>query len=180
MTELLRGAPPESVRIRETDYEVYSDFRYGVLLSELFSEPHTDGYAKARLSVKLLSPALEKGVEDGALSVREAFEAVLYFYTCGIESSRTESRREREPALDFSFDAERIFATFWRIYRIDLSEDKLHWWKFIALLRGLPGDCDLMRVMWLRRMDISEIRDEEARKRARAARAAVRIRRRER
>lgn len=177
LTELLIGAPPDSLEINGKRYAVCTDFRYGILLSELFSDDSVDVCQKVGLALKLVSPGLKEAVERGFVSMQTAFDRVMWFYTCGMEMERHGRGQSGEPAFDFSCDGERIFTAFRQVYQIDLSREGLHWWKFIALLRGLPAECELMRIIRLRLTDTAKISDDETRRRVRRAKAAVRIRR---
>jgi hypothetical protein len=44
-----------------------------------------------------------------------------------------------EKATDYDVDAEYIFAAFLELYGIDLVESNMHWYKFLALFKGLHG-----------------------------------------
>lgn len=59
---------------------------------------------------------------------------------------------EREALMSMKYDAERIFASFWQAYRIDLIEEqgRLHWKKFKILLDYLPFETPLKHAMYVR------------------------------
>jgi hypothetical protein len=48
-------------------------------------------------------------------------------------------QRSGEKATDYDVDAEYIFAAFLELYGIDLVESNMHWYKFLALFKGLHG-----------------------------------------
>ncbi|MBE6598954.1 MAG: hypothetical protein E7638_05880 [Ruminococcaceae bacterium] len=170
---LLTASLPKEVEVGGEHYPLCFDFRCGILLTELFTDEEVfDGGSMMRLAVKLLSPTLFEAVEDGRVSLADAASAVKDFYFCGRQAG---SGGGGEKVLDFAYDDERILAAFRMTYGIDLCTESLHWWVFMALLRGLPRDCELMRVMSLRATDPSLIADDEARRRLRRAKAAVRI-----
>ena len=56
--------------------------------------------------------------------------------------------------FDFVQDAELIYAAFMQTYHIDLIDTPLHWWKFGALLSGLPSDTRFAEVVQIRTMEI--------------------------
>ena len=56
--------------------------------------------------------------------------------------------------FDFVQDAELIYAAFMQAYHIDLCDEKLHWWKFGALLNGMPSDTRFSEVVRIRAMEI--------------------------
>ena len=57
-----------------------------------------------------------------------------------------------EKKFDFVQDAELIYAAFYQAYGIDLIQEqgKLHWWKFSALLNGLPSDTRFSEIVSIR------------------------------
>ncbi|MGJ9460283.1 Gp15 family bacteriophage protein [Oceanobacillus sp. CF4.6] len=61
-----------------------------------------------------------------------------------------------EKAYDFKVDAERIYASFFMDYGMDLIEQqgKLHWKKFLALLNGLSEGTSFMKVVHYRTMEV--------------------------
>lgn len=62
------------------------------------------------------------------------------------------SNKGGEKAFDFVQDAELIYAAFYQAYGIDLFQEqgKLHWWKFSALLNGLPSDTRFSEIVSIR------------------------------
>lgn len=73
------------------------------------------------------------------------------------ENQRYKSRSELGSAtkyLDYDVDAPLIYAAFMQTYHIDLvSIDYLHWWKFQALLEGLPDECRISKIIGYRTID---------------------------
>ena len=57
-----------------------------------------------------------------------------------------------QKSMDFIQDGQLIYAAFMQAYGIDLNDQrgKLHWWKFTALLRGLPSNTRFMEVVQIR------------------------------
>ena len=57
-----------------------------------------------------------------------------------------------QKSMDFIQDGQLIYAAFMQSYGIDLNDQrgKLHWWKFTALLRGLPSNTRFMEVVQIR------------------------------
>ena len=93
------------------------------------------------------------------------------------EFSVKQVAREALPRLidNLVYDAELILSSFIAAYGIDLTCGEMHWWKFSALLKTLPPECELMRTVSLRMTDTSAIEDDSLRRRVRRAKAAVRI-----
>lgn len=63
-----------------------------------------------------------------------------------------EYQKDKESCYSLKHDAEYIFASFMQAYGIDLIEEqgKLHWFKFQALLAGLPEDTKFRQVVSIR------------------------------
>ena len=57
-----------------------------------------------------------------------------------------------EKTFDFVQDSDLIYAAFYQAYGLDLIEQqgKLHWWKFTALLNGLPSNTRFSEVISIR------------------------------
>ena len=62
----------------------------------------------------------------------------------------------RGPAFSFSQDAPYIYAAFKEQYGIDLlSQEKLHWWKFLALFESLGEETKMAKIMYYRTVSTS-------------------------
>lgn len=77
-----------------------------------------------------------------------------------------------ERAYSFLYDQESILAAFWQQYRIDLTQDTLHWWVFHALLRNLR-DNRMADIMFQRTVEETSGMDDKERKRIRKNKARV-------
>ena len=72
---------------------------------------------------------------------KEAFQKFIWFYKCGRDdyhkSSSNGGKNSSRDSLNYEYDDEYIAGAFWEKYRIDTTTDKVHWWKFKALLKSL-------------------------------------------
>lgn len=98
------------------------------------------------------------------------------YLACGkdIEASNI----DEEPDMDFIEDYDYIEASFMSDYHIDLSNEKMHWWKFNKLINGLSNSefgncCILNRIRNIRNYDTSKIEDAKERKKIEDAKRAV-------
>lgn len=73
-----------------------------------------------------------------------------------------------QKSMDFIQDGQLIYAAFMQAYGIDLNDQrgKLHWWKFTALLRGLPSNTRFMEVVQIRTKPIPAPTKHNAQERA--------------
>ncbi|MGN1346534.1 MAG: Gp15 family bacteriophage protein [Eubacteriales bacterium] len=194
---LLTDPLPETLLVSGRRYPMRTDFRRWILVAELLAEEGVDAGRKALCAAELIFPRenpLERvrlvpldgandadDAEDAASVLRETVRGMLWFASCGrwreLPDGTGETRAEA-PVFDFTADAERIFAAFWQTYALDLCapETRLHYWKFMALLRSLPAETEFMQVVRLRGTDTTKIGDDDLRRRVRRAKAGVRIR----
>ncbi len=93
-----------------------------------------------------------------------AREMIDEFYRCGKKAA--EEHTEKPPAYSFTEDSEAIIAAFQKEYGIDLTREKLHWWRFSALLHGLLSHSFSERVQY-RVCNPEEIKSKDIRARYR-------------
>lgn len=147
MSILTRGLP-DCVVCRGEKYEVETDFRAWIEFYERAREKDIPGMLRV---YRRLPPSLE-----------EALTLAVEFGRKGASPYGEESRSGRA-ILDYEADAGLIYAAFMGEYGIDLCEEKLHWYKFCALLGGLGEDRMLSRIMALRGMDPAAQSDNKRR-----------------
>ena len=63
---------------------------------------------------------------------------------------------DQQKSFDFLQDGEYIYAAFMQAYGVDLvaEQGKLHWWKFNALLKGLPSNTRFMEIVDIRTKEL--------------------------
>lgn len=69
---------------------------------------------------------------------------------------RLSGGKKPQRAVDFSFDAAEIYASFRKDYGIDLIKEqgKMHWCAFLALFNGLSDNTPIKRIMRIRTEEI--------------------------
>ena len=91
----------------------------------------------------------------------EAFESRVRFCQGGgpeyeeRTGTGSSSDPQDEPVLDYRCDADYIVGAFQQAYGIDLTADKVHWWRFKALLHALPPETPLGKIVEIRGKDTS-------------------------
>lgn len=80
--------------------------------------------------------------------------------------------RKHKKSMDFIQDGQLIYAAFMQAYGIDLvaEQGRMHWWKFSALLRGLPSNTRFMEVVQIRTKPMPAPTKHNAEERAQLAR----------
>lgn len=134
-----------------------ADFRRMVQFELLMTDDDVPPADKVALALNLL---YKKPVPD----VEEAWNGLLWFYSCGTASDddgSTKTSSSVNKAYDFEVDSERIYSAFIKEYGIDLQESPIHWWKFKALLISLPDTCTMGKLMYYRTVDISTLKGKE-------------------
>ena len=91
----------------------------------------------------------------------DAYGYMIEFYKAGekaAESAAAESSTAPSSGLAFDYqcDAGYIVAAFQQAYGIDLTREKLHWFRFRALFAALPEETLMAKIMSWRTMDLSE------------------------
>lgn len=142
---------PEKVIIEGRAWPIKTEFYVWILFELTMQDTAITDTERVRQALALCYPTIPPDIE-GALS------ALLWFYRCGAEApapGKGKSGGAPAKAYCFEQDANIIFATFMACYHIDLSEvEGLHWWKFRALFRGLPQECELVKIMGYRTADL--------------------------
>lgn len=181
---ILSDRLPDSVTVEGMRIPLETDFRRWILFTELMTDGRADSVTLLRCAAEIACRKPEELPEEMSGAFAEEFLRQLAAFALmsdppDLSAEVDEGRAEPEPAFDFEADGERICAAFLQCYGVDLldREKPMHWWKFLTLLRHLPEDCEFMRVVQVRRADLSRIADDGMRKLMRRAKAAVRIRR---
>lgn len=97
---------------------------------------------------------------ETAQACSEWYQHLIEFYQAGETATEGSSARSSGAAatlpFDYHCDAAYIIAGFQRLYGIDLTCEKVHWFRFRALFAALPEDTLMAKIMSWRTMDLSE------------------------
>ena len=141
--------------------EIQTDFRYWILFEQLMLDEDLSPLQKGVNALNLIYKGTPTATQGTALA------SLLWFFRCGKDEDRRSRRSARSGAsprrlYDYDQDAERIFASFWAVYGLDLNAvSYLHWWKFRAMFDALPDDSAIMRAIYWRSVDTSKLKGEE-------------------
>lgn len=113
---------------------------------------------------------------DNTNHYEKLLEIAQKYLACGKELEASNTNDEVD--FDYVEDYDYIEASFMSDYHIDLSNIKMHWWKFNKLINGLSNSelgncCILNRVRNLRNYDTSKIEDAKERKKIEDAKRLV-------
>lgn len=151
LTEVL----PEYVRVGGTAYPVKTDFRVWLEFDNVVNSKKIKPENKAEILMRICfdGNACRVPPEPADKAV-----SALYGFYAGERKGRIGSGRKRFFSLER--DAEYIYSAFLTQYGIDLlSVPYMHWYVFCALLGGLEEDRRLMKIISLRSVNPSEIKD---------------------
>lgn len=150
----LYSTPPDTITVDGVEYQVETDFRFwvkfqGILLSDKTDEQRANEICKMMYDIGL--PLCE-----GTL------KAMLQFYIGASTDNTDNGENEKNiQSYDFEKDSEFIFSAFLDSYGIDLTTERLHWWRFKALFKSLPEDCQMCKIMVYRTIDIKKVPKEQ-------------------
>ena len=146
---------PEDVEISGGKYKVHTDFRQWIEFEKIIRiNPPAKRYAEMLTKYYISLPP----------KLSDAISALCRFYAGGTLPQKN-SAGTGQRLYSYDRDAQMIYCAFFAQYHIDLEKENMHWWKFLALLRGLDENSRFMQVVRLRAMDINEIKDKNERRR---------------
>ncbi len=162
---------PEYVEVNNKQYKINTDFRVAIECNKI-AEDETVGDLERALAI--IYKLFDKEALEDIENCDNLLKLAIKYISCGKE----QSNNKNEPDMDFVEDMDYIEASFMSDYNIDLSETKMHWWKFYNLINGLSNSemgncCVLNRVRNLRNYDTKEIKDRKERQKIEEAKKQV-------
>ena len=168
---------PKYVKVDDKKYAINTDFRVAIECNQIAEDTSIGDFERALAIIYKLFG------EDG-INAQDDYEKLLELATkylsCGKEVA---SSSNEEPDMDFVEDMDYIEASFMSDYNIDLSNVKMHWWKFYNLINGLSNSemgncCVLNRVRNLRTYDTKDIKDPKDLEKIKRAKQQVALKKR--
>lgn len=161
MADLLTATLPTVWQGRRID----PDFRHMVRLSSAYAHGELDGDHPETALAIMAQFYREPVLQEQSVA---AYSSMIDFYRAGEQalggSDDGPSEPAASPAFDYRCDAPYIVAAFQRLYGIDLTRERIHWFRFRALLRGAIGeDCMFSRIIDWRTADLAEMDPEKRR-----------------
>lgn len=144
--------PPHCVIGAGVYYPVRTDFSVWLEFARLIEQEEARGMLRA------LNLCYKGKMPENPF---EAIGLLCEFFAGGAETVRGHGG---EQVISFTQDEELIYASFLSEYGIDLAKEKLHWWRFLALVRSLSPESALMRVAHIRAVKPSDIKNPDLRR----------------
>lgn len=153
---------PRVAKIDDKVYPINTDFRTAIECNRIAEDESINDLERALAIIYTLFG--EEGINTPD-HYEKLLEIAKKYLLCGKEFNEETNEK---PDMDFIQDMDYIEASFMSDYHIDLTETKMHWWKFYNLMNGLSNSelgncCVLNRIRNLRNYDVSEIKDARER-----------------
>lgn len=148
---LLTKALPDRVYVGGLKYKINTDYRYVLMFEKLMRDNKTTDREKTYTIMQLFYD------DQYIVDLNDAIEQILWFHRCGKEIIKKDEDNDKNIDIiyDFEEDADYIYSGFLECYGIDLTEIKMHWWKFKALFNGLSEETMMKKIMHYRSVIIS-------------------------
>lgn len=138
MLDLTQKSLPNVVEINGRLYSIYTDFRVWMKFA--------NDIRTLRGNERVTVPYLFKNEVPELCDLQELLR--FCFPPCELPRHKSKSN---DILFDYELDGDYIYAAFMGQYGIDLLEvEELHWYKFLALFRGLKDDEIICKIMFYR------------------------------
>lgn len=148
---------PDYIDVDGVKLRILTDFRVWTAFERMMRFASDPG---------VVVPFMQKVLPDKKLAgtLEQMLGAMVYFYACGETAPKGKSTKKAKRIIDYELDSGLIYAAFMAQYRIDLTEESLHWWRFRALFDGLNESHQIVKIMGYRAADVASIKDPDRRK----------------
>lgn len=127
---------------------IRTDYRIGVQIQLCISDPDLSDPEKTAIALHLL---YGNGIPD----MQTAMQGLSWFMGCGSPQDGAQEDSE-PPVYSFEYDAARLVSGFKRVFGVDLSRARLHWFEFVPMLGDLSGTA-FANVLEIRQTSAAEI-----------------------
>ncbi len=153
---------PEYVEIDGHKIKINTDFRYALRCQEIVKDNSITDMEKEIGVVYTLFNIDNINILDNI----ETYLKMALKYLQGRPSKAKErsiKENKQQIDMDYNEDIGFIISSMWQEYKIDITQEKIHWWLFLDLLNGLSSDCIFNQIREIRNKDISTIKNRELR-----------------
>ena len=154
--ELPSQVPGTFYAFRDPDYRHMVRFEAATLRAKTEQD--------AAQAIQTAQAALFGPLGQRPQDAQKTFDALLWFYRAGRKAPSGDAPPGRaELAIDYIIDGPMIAAAFEAAYGLDLTSPAtlIHWWRFQALLQGLPDECRFCKVVGWRTADLSGLKGQQ-------------------
>ena len=154
--ELPSQVPGTFYAFRDPDYRHMVRFEAATLRAKTEQD--------AAQAIQTAQAALFGPLGQRPQDAQKTFDALLWFYRAGRKAPSGDAPPSRaELAIDYIIDGPMIAAAFEAAYGLDLTSPatRINWWRFQALLLGLPDECRFCKVVGWRTADLSGLKGKQ-------------------
>lgn len=145
---------PQEIKIKKKRYFINTDFRIMIKFENKMQDMDTTDKQKISIEIykilKLFCPAFFKDYHiNMEKDIKSLIKKFLWFYSCGNRENYHKGNGKAKESTDiysYEHDDEYIWSAFFQYFNIDLSKDKLHWWKYRAIFKSLPEECKFEKI----------------------------------
>lgn len=153
---LLMNRAPDYVRVSRKKVYLNTDFRTSIRFELLMTDAMKSDEEKLRQALKLYYG----GHYFGSAELEDAVNGIIWFYTGGKDKDQPKAEKKKKKSnmsrvYDYEHDADYIYSAFLQQYNVDLQDQQLHWWKFKAMFRALTDQCEFVKIMGYRSIEIN-------------------------
>ena len=125
--------------IINTDYRIFIEYEWEIMQGE-------DTKKSSLKALQSFYPAFSLILQKGLLE--EAIDKFVWFYKCGKDKppKKSKGKGNNKRAFDYKEDDLLIWGAFKTYFKVDLSTNYLHWWKFKALWETLPQEAEFTKI----------------------------------
>lgn len=147
---MLINSVPDSLKIAGTEYKIHTDFSVWIEFEKLLS----DESENAHKTISDIKNLIFCDKQPPPRADEETVNKILWFYRCGKPPQKVNGKSHKE-VFSYEYDDGYICAAFMQQYHIDLNSEKLHWWKFHALMLSLSDSTEFVKIMGYRSIEIN-------------------------
>ena len=144
---------PYFVILQGKKYKINVDFRNMISFENIVQDKSVSNSEKIKYGLRHFYPAFFYAENYNKLLYKpqlykEACDKLIWFYKCGRDDYHKVSGggKSNKQIYSYDYDDEYIYGAFYDQYGIDLAYDKVHWWKFKALLKSLKEDEEFVKI----------------------------------
>lgn len=168
------GGFPATLTCDDFTATLKTSFRVWLKFDQLLQAKQIGNQERLGLALNL---CIEKS--DGEFPLEKLMQGLIWFHQADnfnrswlFESPKMKKHKElyekmltteakKKPGMSLLWDTGAIWGAFMSAFGIDLFRVDLHWWAFLALMRELPENCSLNRLIRQRTTDIKDVDKKE-------------------
>lgn len=146
---------PHCVYLKNEKFIINTDFRIFIDFEEEMQG--IDINSAINKALFRFYPAFSVIIEKNLLE--EAIDKFIWFYKCGKDrtpeskNKSTIKNKRRNRIYSYKCDDLYIWGAFKQYFNVDLSKERLHWWKFRSMWLSIPSSSEYTKIKGYRAYD---------------------------